>query len=167
MNFALAQQRNDRHPVGLLIVIGLHVLLALAMLSARLQVESPPPPQAPLTKIDPPEPPQAGRAHDLPGAPRAALRAMVAPVPEVVVDSLAPIRTTTQESPSVPVPAPMPATTTRPAPGPGPQSPGAAGLGDGAQGGIGREEGVKGWIGLGNTEWMWRRIRQGTLCTGA
>ena len=36
MNFALSQQRTDRHPVGLLIVVGLHVLLAGALLSARL-----------------------------------------------------------------------------------------------------------------------------------
>ena len=36
MNFALSQRRTDRHPVGLLIVVGLHVVLAGALLSARL-----------------------------------------------------------------------------------------------------------------------------------
>ena len=36
MNFALSQRRTDRHPVGLLVVIGLHVLLAAVLLSARL-----------------------------------------------------------------------------------------------------------------------------------
>jgi protein TonB len=36
MNFALSQHRTDRHPVGLLIVVGLHVVLAGALLSARL-----------------------------------------------------------------------------------------------------------------------------------
>ena len=36
MNFALSQHRTDRHPVGLLIVVGLHVVLAGALLSAKL-----------------------------------------------------------------------------------------------------------------------------------
>jgi len=36
MNFALSQRRPDRHPVGLLVVVGLHVLVAAALLSARL-----------------------------------------------------------------------------------------------------------------------------------
>jgi protein TonB len=68
MSFALSQRRPDRHPVGLLIVVGLHVMLAAALLSARLQhpptletfvpmkpVDEPvkPPPPRP---IDPPPP---------------------------------------------------------------------------------------------------------------
>jgi len=36
MNFALSQRRTDRHPVGLFIVVGLHVLLAVALVSAKL-----------------------------------------------------------------------------------------------------------------------------------
>lgn len=37
MSFALSQRRTDRHPVGLLVVVGLHVVLAAALLSAKLQ----------------------------------------------------------------------------------------------------------------------------------
>ena len=36
MNFALSQRRTDRHPVGLIVVVGLHVLLAGVLLSAKL-----------------------------------------------------------------------------------------------------------------------------------
>ena len=57
MDFALSQQRTDRHPVGLLIVVGLHVVLAGALLSARLvDKHAAEPPFVPLTPLDPPKP---------------------------------------------------------------------------------------------------------------
>ena len=99
MNYALAQPRADRHPVGLAIVVGLHVLLAAVMLTARLRtaplVVAPPP----LTRIEPslPQPP---RPHDLPEPPRQMLNQVVAPVPEVVVDRTEPSLR------AVPLPAP-------------------------------------------------------------
>ena len=85
MNLALAQPRAGRHPVGLLIVVALHVLVAAAMLTARLRTahEAAAPP--PLTKIETP-PPEVVRPHDLPEPPRSLLHPLVAPVPEVAVD---------------------------------------------------------------------------------
>jgi len=69
MSFALSQRRADRHPVGLLIVVGLHVVLAAALLSARLQraptIEKfvpltplPDAPRPPARPLDPPPPPR-------------------------------------------------------------------------------------------------------------
>jgi protein TonB len=85
VDFALAQPRAERHPAGLLIVVALHVLVAGAMLTARLrsgpEVTAPPP----LTKIETP-PPEVVPPHDLPEPPKALLHPLVAPVPEVVVD---------------------------------------------------------------------------------
>ena len=75
MSFALSQRRTDRHPVGLLIVIGLHVVLGAALLSAKLQRDvpreifvmkpidepvKPPPPQP----VDLPPPPPRVLPHD-------------------------------------------------------------------------------------------------------
>jgi protein TonB len=54
MSFALSQRRTDRHPVGLLIVIGLHVVLAAALLSARLQQSPPRETFVPLQPLDEP-----------------------------------------------------------------------------------------------------------------
>lgn len=57
MSYALSQRRTDRHPVGLLIVVGLHVVLAAALLSAKLQ-RSPTIEQfIPLTSFEPVKPP--------------------------------------------------------------------------------------------------------------
>jgi protein TonB len=57
MNFALSQRPTDRHPVGLMIVVGLHVLLAGALLSARMVHKAPADiPFVPLTPLDPPKP---------------------------------------------------------------------------------------------------------------
>ena len=53
MNFALSQRRTDRHPVGLLIVVGLHVLLAAVLLSARLVKGPGEPPPIDLRPLDP------------------------------------------------------------------------------------------------------------------
>jgi protein TonB len=85
MNFALSQRRPDRHPVGLLVVIGLHVLVAAALLSARLADRAPAPPPAALTPI--PEPAPVVRQPDPLPLPRAAtLPRFVAPLPQVVAD---------------------------------------------------------------------------------
>ena len=57
MDFALPQHRTDRHPVGLLIVVALHALLAAVLVSARLAAHRPaePPPIA-LMPLDPVKP---------------------------------------------------------------------------------------------------------------
>lgn len=89
MDFSLAQPRAERHPAGLLIVVALHVLVAAAMLTARLrsapEASAPPP----LTKIATP-PPQVVPPHDLPEPPKTQLHPLVAPVPQVVVDAAEP-----------------------------------------------------------------------------
>ncbi len=41
MNFALSQRASDQHPVGWMVVVGLHVLLAAALLSARISRTTP------------------------------------------------------------------------------------------------------------------------------
>ena len=58
MNFAFPQRRTDRHPVGLFIVVGLHVLLAAVLLSARLATTRSEPPPIALKPIDAPPPVQ-------------------------------------------------------------------------------------------------------------
>ncbi len=58
MNFALSQRRTDRHPVGLVVVIGLHALLAAVLVSARLATRPAEPPPIALTPLDPVEPVQ-------------------------------------------------------------------------------------------------------------
>ena len=53
MNFALSQQhRTDRHPVGLMVVVGLHVALAAVLLSAKLKSPPAPPQVIDLKPID-------------------------------------------------------------------------------------------------------------------
>ena len=53
MNFALSQQhRTDRHPVGLMVVVGLHVALAAVLLSAKLKSPPAPPQVIELKPID-------------------------------------------------------------------------------------------------------------------
>jgi periplasmic protein TonB len=101
----LSQRRHERNPVGLLVVIGLHVLLALMMLTARLHIETASTSQPALAKIDPP-PSEPMQWHDLPSAPAAPMRRIVVPVPEVIVDRPDPIQATTQDVPPVPRPAP-------------------------------------------------------------
>ena len=54
MSFALSQRRTDRHPVGLLIVVGLHVVVAAALLSARLKSGPAEPLPISMTPIEPP-----------------------------------------------------------------------------------------------------------------
>lgn len=104
----LSQPRHERNPVGLLVVIALHVLLAMVMLSARLRIDASPTSPSGLTSIDPPPPPPQLRqsSHSLPSAPAAAVRPIVVPVPEVIVDRTDPILATTQEVPPPVVPSP-------------------------------------------------------------
>jgi protein TonB len=84
MNFALSQRRPDRHPVGLIIVVGLHVLVAAALLSARLKsppVEPPPinlEPLKPVLKVQP-------KPTILPQAAQIRLQ-LQAPLPVIDVD---------------------------------------------------------------------------------
>ncbi len=84
MNFALSQRRTDRHPVGLVIVAGLHVLLAAALLSARLHAPQSEPPPVVLEPLKPVEKVEV-RTTDLPQPKERVLKFSV-PVPDVVVD---------------------------------------------------------------------------------
>jgi protein TonB len=90
MNFALSQRRTDRHPVGLMVVVGLHVLLAAVLLSARLSPRPTVPPDVSLVPIDP-TPPVVKRQIDLPPPTTTQLPTFVAPVPLVPVDPDNPI----------------------------------------------------------------------------
>ena len=65
MNFALSQRRTDRHPVGLVIVVGMHVLLAVALVTAKLAT-SPPRAEPPVVKPLDPLPPVHREPIDLP-----------------------------------------------------------------------------------------------------
>ena len=88
MNFALSQRRTDRHPVGLMIVVGLHVLVAAALLSARLHAPQAEPrpidlqPLKPEVKVEPPP-------STLPQASERKLK-LEAVVPDIVVDRTEP-----------------------------------------------------------------------------
>ncbi len=119
---------HPRHPVGVLVVVGLHVLLALAMLTSRLRVDVPPPSRALLSAIDIPVPIRTP-PRELPGAPQARLRPVVVPVPEVVVDRVDAVAATPVVAPAVAEAAP-PAVAA--APVPAPAVPDAAGQGQGA-----------------------------------
>jgi protein TonB len=57
MNFALSQRGTGRHPVGLMVVVGLHVLLAGVLLSAKLKAPTPAQHVVDLKPIDQPPPP--------------------------------------------------------------------------------------------------------------
>jgi periplasmic protein TonB len=56
MSFALSQHGTDRHPVGLLVVIGMHALLAAVLVSAKLARAPGEPPPVVLTPLDPVQP---------------------------------------------------------------------------------------------------------------
>ena len=85
MSFALSQRRTDRHPVGLLIVVGLHVVLAAALLSARLKPGTPPPQDVVMMPIDPATPVQP-KPVDLPQPPKVLPHPLFIPTPEIPVD---------------------------------------------------------------------------------
>ena len=109
-NPAFARLPNDRHPVGLLVVIGLHMLLAAALLTARLDKGPAQVVQVALAKIDEVRPPPP-EPRELPDPPRSPLRQLVVPVPEVVVERPADtIQAARQEAPPAPPAAATPAT---------------------------------------------------------
>jgi len=81
MSHALSQRRAHRHPVGLLIVVGLHVALAAVLLSARLKTSPPEPPFVPLQPIDEPVKPPPPRPIE-PPPPTPVLPRSVIVVPE-------------------------------------------------------------------------------------
>lgn len=86
MNFALSQRRADRHPVGLLIVVGLHAVLAAALLSARLVRGPSEPAPINLRPLDPVEPVKR-EPVDLPGPQQAVLHPpLVTPPAQIVVE---------------------------------------------------------------------------------
>jgi protein TonB len=66
MSFALSQRRTDRHPVGLLIVVGLHVVLAAALLSAKLKHDTPHEVFVPMKPVDEPVKPPPPKPIDPP-----------------------------------------------------------------------------------------------------
>ena len=82
MNFALSQRRTDRHPVGLLIVVGLHVVLAAALLSAKLVKGPSEPPPIDLRPLDPVKPVEQ-KPIDLPKVSPTLPRQLVIPTPEI------------------------------------------------------------------------------------
>jgi protein TonB len=129
VSHVLPQRRHERHPVGLLLIIGLHLLLGLAMLSTRLQVDVPPVPRSLLSNVDTPPPPLTP-PRELPGAPRATLRPVVVPVPEVVVDRVDAVVASPVEAPPTPTETPQ-AVATPTAAVPAPISPVVAGQGQG------------------------------------
>ena len=89
MNFALAQRRADRHPVGLLIVVGLHVLLAGALLSARLVKGPADPVPIDLRPMDPVKP-VVEQHVDLPKPPQPVLHPPLITPPALVVEERKP-----------------------------------------------------------------------------
>jgi protein TonB len=85
MNFALFQRRTDRHPVGLLIVVGLHGVLAAALLSAKLVKGPSAPPPIDLRPLDPVRKVEQ-KPIDLPQPTQTLPRTLVIPTPRVEVD---------------------------------------------------------------------------------
>jgi periplasmic protein TonB len=86
MNFALSQRGTNRHPLGLLIVVGLHVVLAGALLSAKLRTGAAAPHEVTLTPVDP-TPPVPKRPIDLPQPPAMQPQVLLAPVPQIPDDT--------------------------------------------------------------------------------
>jgi protein TonB len=86
MNFACSQRRTDRHPIGLAIVVGLHVLLAAVLLSARLQAGPAAPTVVTMVPVDP-APPVPKKPIELPQPPATRPRVLVAPLPFVAADA--------------------------------------------------------------------------------
>ncbi len=83
MSLALSQRRTDRHPVGLLIVVGLHVVLAAALLSAKLQQTPPRETFVPLQTLDEPVKPPPPKPTE-PPPPTTALPSTTIVVPPVI-----------------------------------------------------------------------------------
>lgn len=90
MNFALSQRRTDRHPIGLLIIVGLHMVLAGALLSARLQTGAVAPHDVTMAPVAPPPPvPTKPIALPIPTTTRPpVLLAPVPPIPDETADAI-------------------------------------------------------------------------------
>jgi len=86
MNFALSQRRTDRHPVGLLVVVGLHVLLAAVLLSAKLKSGPAAPHEVVMVPVDP-APPVVQEPVDLPKPPTTQPHLLLAPLPPIPDDA--------------------------------------------------------------------------------
>ena len=82
MDFALSQHRTDRHPVGLVVVIVLHALLAAVLVSARLATRPGEPPPIALTPLAPVEPVEP-EPQKLPEPVRQKLPTLVIPTPVI------------------------------------------------------------------------------------
>jgi len=86
MSFALSQRGTDRHPVGLLIVVGLHVVLAAALMSARLQHPPAHEVAIPMHPLDEPVKPPPPRPVDLPPPPHVLPRTVVVVPQDIPAD---------------------------------------------------------------------------------
>jgi periplasmic protein TonB len=91
MNFALSQRRTDRHPVGLLVVVGLHVLLAAVLLSAKLKSGPAAPHEVVMVPVDP-TPQVVQEPVDLPKPPTTQPHVLLAPLPPIANDASDAIR---------------------------------------------------------------------------
>ena len=80
MNFALSPRPTGRHPVGLVVVVGLHALLAAVLVSARLANKPGEPPPIALTPLDPVKPIRK-TTEPLPDPARPKLPTLVIPTP--------------------------------------------------------------------------------------
>ncbi len=98
---AFTQRRRGRHPLGLAIVVGVHVLVAAALLTARLHAGPAPVAQVELRKIDELRPPPPA-PQQLPELPKTRLHPAVAPIPDVVVDRPETIAVARQDAPPAP-----------------------------------------------------------------
>jgi periplasmic protein TonB len=100
------QRRRERHPFGLLIVVGLHVLLAAVLLTAKLNTAQVKVSQVAVKTLEPPPPPPV-KPQDLPNPPRTPLHQAVAPIPDVIVDRPDTITVARQEAPAAAHAAPV------------------------------------------------------------
>ena len=105
MNFALSQRHADRHPVGLILVAGLHVLLAAALLSSRLKAGAPEPPPLVLKPLEPVVKVEH-KSTELPQAAQIKLR-LEAPLPPIEVDHPEPTLTAVKADDHPPVEPPL------------------------------------------------------------
>ena len=85
MNFALSQRRTDRHPVGLLVVVGLHALLAAVLVAARLPKTPSEPPPVVMTPLDPARPIRK-TPEPLPDPARPKLPTLAIPTPIIPIE---------------------------------------------------------------------------------
>lgn len=86
MNFALSRHPTDRHPVGLLVVVGLHVLLAAVLVSARLRSTPAAVHEVVMAPVDAP-PPVVREPIELPRPPTSQPRVLQAPLPPMPDES--------------------------------------------------------------------------------